>query len=363
MSAQHMQLFSHSLAVTSIMENPWATARVQRIDGAIHVVPVCRLVNNAALVVWSENRETTLRECNHQLCNVIQCRSVHFAQKGPTSTALDQSRNFISSYHPAPDAGRTTEPLTNAWEPSHTNVPPAARLFVSDGRASRTCTICCQPLLQGVKFYSCDERHDTCGQCLANYVITNWRDNCKATSGELRCCQSGCTSRPITARQFVLHVASKEALEVYIDHTNRQTAAQCFAEAHAIVLHEAPEATAAADALLQKQLQKAMSAARMCPHCKFGPIDFFGCDDLAYHHEEEADGGVYTDNSCQRCGYFAKDIASWERWDGVARKYDEPVARWSGESKTDDDDDDDTSSDDSSGFYTFHRAQYSSVSF
>jgi hypothetical protein len=161
----------------------------------------------------------------------------------------------------------------------------------------------------------------------------------------------------------VLHVASKEALEVYIDHTNRQTAAQCFAEAHAIVLQEAPEARAAADALLQKQLQKAMSAARMCPNCQFGPIDFFGCDDLAFHHEEEVDGRVYTDNSCQRCGFFAKHIASWERWDGVARTYDEPVARWTGESETDDDDDDDdTSSDDSSGSYTFHRAQYSTSS-
>jgi hypothetical protein len=197
----------------------------------------------------------------------------------------------------------------------HRRRPPPAN-------PDRTCNICFEEFAHARALYSCSELHNTCSRCLSQYILTNWRDNRKASSGELRCCQPGCTSRPLTTQEVVKFVTSKAALEVYIDHTNRQTAAQCFAEAHAIVLQE-PTAVAA-DALLQKQLQKAMSAARMCPNCQFGPIDFFGCDDLAHHHEEERNG-ARTRNSCPQCGYFSAAIQAWKRWDGVSRSFDGPV--------------------------------------
>jgi hypothetical protein len=206
---------------------------------------------------------------------------------------------------------------------SHRQRPPPAN-------PDRTCNICFEEFAHARALYSCSEMHNTCSRCLSQYILTNWRDNRKASSGELRCCQPGCTSRPLTTQEVVKFVTSKAALEVYIDHTNRQTAAQCFAEAHAIVLQEVPEARVAADALLQKQLQKAMSAARMCPNCQFGPIDFFGCDDLAHHHEEERNG-ARTRNSCPQCGYFSAAIQAWKRWDGVSRSFEGPVKHFNSE--------------------------------
>ncbi|CUG90483.1 Hypothetical protein, putative [Bodo saltans] len=187
---------------------------------------------------------------------------------------------------------------------------------------ARTCNLCYEEYSNQKTLYTCDQKHNTCSRCLAQYILTNWRDNRRASSGELRCCHAGCTSRPLTTQEVVRLVTSKAALEVYIDHTNRQTAAQCYAEAHAIVLQESTQA--AADVLLQKQLQKSMHAARMCPHCQFGPIDFFGCDDLAQHHGEERNG-ARTRNSCPQCGYFSAAIQSWQRWDGVTRDFGSPA--------------------------------------
>ncbi|CUG90485.1 Hypothetical protein, putative [Bodo saltans] len=191
-------------------------------------------------------------------------------------------------------------------------------VMVRSGR--NTCRVCWESSLQ---FYKCDEQHLTCSSCFAMYILYNWRDH-----SELRCYQPGCTSKPMSTQDVVQLVASNVvALGVYIDRTVQHATAQAFAEAHAVVLREAPEATVAADILLQKQLQKSMHAARMCPHCKLGPIDFFGCDDLAQHHGEERNG-ARIDNSCQRCGFFADHIDAWDRWDGVARYNEQPIARW-----------------------------------
>jgi hypothetical protein len=327
-----------------------------------------------------------MRECNHRAScrHALQCRFVHFTPESTTALAprplplmpsappllhavpmippvwiaasplpMPMAFQFplrsmvrtdlVPQTHDAraapPQANRavttrpTAVPALERWMPRSMTTTRERR---GDGSANRFCSLCCNPPSHEERYYSCDEGHNTCPECLANYVLSNWRDNRSVSSGELRCCQPRCTSRPITTLQFVQFVTSKAALEVFITHTVQQTAAQCFAEAHAIVVKEAPEATAAADALLQKQLQKSMSAARMCPHCQFGPIDFFGCDDLAHHHGEKVDEGARINNSCQRCGYFAVDIASWLRWDGVVRNFDEPVERWVGSDDSDD---------------------------
>ncbi|CUG90480.1 Hypothetical protein, putative [Bodo saltans] len=261
---------------------------------------------------------------------VLQQRHVH-------ALALREWYGGVRGRFPAP---HVPPPLTHVG--NRFMLSPSVMRALSQ-RPSHTCNLCYEDFLNRSMLYTCDQKHNTCSRCLTEYILKNWQDNRRVSSGELRCCHTGCTSRPLTTQEVVRLVTSKAALEVYIDHTNRQTAAQCYAEAHAIVLKEAPQATAAADTFLQKQLQKSMHAARMCPHCQFGPIDFFGCDDLAQHHGEGRNGSR-TKNSCPQCGYFSPVIHSWQRWDGVVRSFEGPVEQWSGEDgniEYDDDEDED----------------------
>ena len=63
--------------------------------------------------------------------------------------------------------------------------------------------------------------------------------------------------------------------------------------------------------LLAKQLQKSIPGARMCGRCNHGPIEHFACSDLTAHRSEG-----FTGNACQKCGWFARSINDWPKWDG-----------------------------------------------
>ena len=64
--------------------------------------------------------------------------------------------------------------------------------------------------------------------------------------------------------------------------------------------------------------------AYMCPRCGCGPIDHRACADLKSHHGERvsakgtakgtAKGRV--SNACPQCGWFSRDLADWEPWNG-----------------------------------------------
>ncbi|CUG90481.1 Hypothetical protein, putative [Bodo saltans] len=364
--------------------NASSLAAVWKRDGSVQRVAIAELLDNPALQRWREQPSITIRECIQASCpDPASCRFAHFiattyvmgpppvsaetSGHAPTFTTSTQSVPFHHTFHhvlpPPPASGA---PLLPSASTLFHQLPLEAFLrhhaaFSQSFRAAghlpmhfphgmnsfpqplpstdpeRTCNLCCEEYSNQKTLYTCDQKHNTCSRCLAQYILTNWRDNRRASSGELRCCHTGCTSRPLTTQEVVRLVTSKAALEVYIDHTNRQTAAQCYAEAHDIVLQESTQA--AADVLQQKQLQKSMNAARMCPHCQFGPIDFFGCDDLAQHHGEERNG-ARTRNSCPQCSYFSAAIQSWQRWDGVVRSVEGSVEQWSGEVDDIDDDDD-----------------------
>ncbi|CUG90484.1 Hypothetical protein, putative [Bodo saltans] len=339
---------------------------IQLVDGITHGARIASLVDNNALRQWREDPSTILHECRYgSACRQpAQCRYAHFVEPVLEAGPAPPPQVALGSLPVPPSTQAQTVPIPSAsvafampnpirspmptfldmpplgphetwtWMPPDHGAIRQAHIPQRSARWQRTvdeligCRICCD-VVPPQHVYVCDAQHQTCSLCLTAYILENWRDNRIVSGGGLRCCQPGCTSRPLTVQDVLRLVTSTAALEVYISHTMRQTAAQCFAEAHAIVLQEAPQATSAADALLHKQLQKSMHAARMCPNCQFGPIDFFGCDNLAQHHGEERNG-VRTNNSCQRCGYFTPRIDGWERWDGVARNLAEPVERWSG---------------------------------
>jgi hypothetical protein len=210
---------------------------------------------------------------------------------------------------------------------SHTSRSAAAEAMVNH-------TLCntCNNTITALEACACDKRHNVCSSCLIGHTISDWCAQIDSTGEpkELRCL---CTGKPLAVEDVVRVLAGAENLAFFIDLHCRAREVLCYRDALVTLTSEGP--SAAADALLHKQLQKLMSAARMCPHCKFGPIDFFGCDDLVRHHEQELRdaprrpaSAAVTRNGCPRCKFFASTIDGWDRWDGVPRNCSIPHAPW-----------------------------------
>ncbi|CUG90474.1 Hypothetical protein, putative [Bodo saltans] len=198
-------------------------------------------------------------------------------------------------------------------------------------QAAVTCTTCNASAPRDRR-HTCRQRHHTCSDCFTRQIYSVWQQTGNA-SGELQCMT--CTDhRPLTSDEVVRVVLDQRALVTYIDAHCRAREAQCNRDVMEIITNGPLEV--AIETLLQKQLQKSMLTARMCPHCNFRPIDFFGCSDLVRHHEQELRTGSnqrssgVTRNTCPRCNFFASRIDGWRRWDGVVRDCSAPVERWSG---------------------------------
>jgi len=60
-----------------------------------------------------------------------------------------------------------------------------------------------------------------------------------------------------------------------------------------------------------------MQDPRQCAECLFGPVDSYGCDNLAAHHGEvdASNRGGTISNACPRCGWFARRLSQWQPWD------------------------------------------------
>jgi hypothetical protein len=299
-----------------------ATAPPQRLAvrhgyGGSHVIPTAQPVSSP----HSGDHTAAIPTPYHIPRSLPATRASNGNNNMHNHITVQQRRHYGDGLGDRNEGHRLVPPSQHPFGVPH--VYPSSLLV----RGQRECSLCCTPISA---YYECEEKHTTCSSCLAQYILNNWRDSNRNASEQLRCCHQACKSRPLTTAEVVRLVTDKEALVVYIDHTVRLSEAQCYSDAHAVVLAEAPEATAAHDALFQKHLAKSLHRARMCPHCKFGPMDFFGCDDLSYHHGERREGGGQTNNACPRCGFFASDVSRWQRWDGTAQDVDAPVAQWQG---------------------------------
>ena len=54
-------------------------------------------------------------------------------------------------------------------------------------------------------------------------------------------------------------------------------------------------------------LAKYIDTAHQCPKCHLGPVEHFACGNLT--------GSGH--NKCQGCGFAAKSIKGWPKWDGT----------------------------------------------
>ena len=69
--------------------------------------------------------------------------------------------------------------------------------------------------------------------------------------------------------------------------------------------------------LLRLTIQNEMPNARMCPHCKFGPIDVDNaCDDLRTHDGQISRYGGVINNICPNCSVHFTSKKQLPLWNG-----------------------------------------------
>lgn len=185
---------------------------------------------------------------------------------------------------------------------------------------------------------SCDMGHFTCKGCFTQYVASKALalqenfDELLAREGRVYCpCRGiagGCESQPFTdivveqnAEQeaFTAHMAARARAQGQLDYEKRQLQTGCAKNRKDC---KSPDLN-----VLQKQLKSRFPNAKQCARCSFGPIDFAGCNNLRQHHGQRRGGGL-IDNSCPRCGWFARDLNSWPRWNGKLPSDDWSYTHW-----------------------------------
>lgn len=142
----------------------------------------------------------------------------------------------------------------------------------------------------------------------------------------------GCTSDAFTDRTIAKVVPNDEAYERYMACRHRVLGDKAFQEAQGALdmivnrlraAREYRERFHCANVLLAKQLQIRLGdTARQCKRCGFGPMDYFGCNDLQAHQGQiiavNADGQARAviSNACPKCGWFSPFIHEWPKWNG-----------------------------------------------
>ena len=68
--------------------------------------------------------------------------------------------------------------------------------------------------------------------------------------------------------------------------------------------------------ILEEQLKRQFPDARQCLQCGHGPVLHFACSNLSTHHGEKHGIRGKINNACVKCGWFARSVDSWPKWNG-----------------------------------------------
>lgn len=188
------------------------------------------------------------------------------------------------------------------------------------------CVVCSEEVKDTKDGVTCTCGHVLCNSCLSQFITLSW-DVAKLLQEpglpEVRCVVPKCQSDPFKEITIARRV-SEEALTLYLDVRQRHRDAATYANAQKIVTEANQNLgkrieSEAQRLLLQEQLKRQFPQAVQCPKCKYGPVDFGGCNNLAQHHGDVAGTGAIVRNTCNGCGFFAPTIEEWEKWDGIVR--------------------------------------------
>jgi hypothetical protein len=215
------------------------------------------------------------------------------------------------------------------------------------------CVIC---LEQSQPVTRCRRGHAICSPCFTSYV----QEICSAAAsteinslpaterqrfGRVHCpcagAAGGCDTAAFSDTAVASSLTDEATLARYLEMRAllpiHEATTKVYEEANATLQEELVRLRASAGSalpadpgqlLLAKMLRRNMPNARQCKQCGWGPMAFKACSDLQAHHgqvvatlvasENEADERVVKiDNSCPRCGWFARERKAWPKWDGV----------------------------------------------
>jgi len=200
---------------------------------------------------------------------------------------------------------------------------PSAAMKTPISAAGKLCCICfMEDHDADTLAVSCDNNHYMCQTCFSGWVeseseIETNPQNILLNGGRITCpCKKSddCDSLAY-ANKLIAMVVTDELYEKYLRARDYVVGKEAVAGALSKIKG------GDMDAVEQEQIRnmyctKDGYSAYMCGQCNFGPIDHGWCSNLSSHHGAEKHGGGSINNACPKCGWFAKDISGWPRWDG-----------------------------------------------
>ena len=196
-------------------------------------------------------------------------------------------------------------------------------LSANDG--VKECSICFNHVRRD-RVYVCPLSHDSiCSTCITSHLKVSTKEDTLTRQCELTCpCYDPTQKRKkhqVPLVSIAKH-AEKEAesyIRKIIETANvslRHEVAQLKAE-RLDFLRDGKITDPEKRELLRLTVQKEMPNARMCPHCKFGPIDVDdACDNLSTHDGQRNRHGGVINNICPNCGVHFTSKKQLPRWNG-----------------------------------------------
>lgn len=189
----------------------------------------------------------------------------------------------------------------------------------------RVCCIC----LTETGAVSCASGHSTCVGCLSRHARTccdlrsqGAQQSLLARRGVVPCPFADIEGQHAVACSQALRVSTlatalpaEDIDDVIVPAIEWQAEKRGHAAASGWMLQGVSKAKQEHRAA-EEMLCAALPEAYQCGRCGFGPILHRNCDDLHAHHRQRVGNGTRLSNDCPRCGWFARSIKQWPRWNG-----------------------------------------------
>jgi hypothetical protein len=174
----------------------------------------------------------------------------------------------------------------------------------------------------------CSKGHGCCSDCGAKYIIHTWSSREHAPPNPLIACFFYNCTETLKDRDIIKNVEDVRALDLFEAQQKEYQRLVAVQDLETKLQHAKTDESERL--LLQELLRGTMVDPRMCPKCKWGPVDkrhAGDCDNLVQHQGQPLDEGGAYDNTCRSCGFFSAEWTAWVPWDGIVRFVDEGMYR------------------------------------
>jgi len=180
------------------------------------------------------------------------------------------------------------------------------------------CCICFDDTIALPLRCDADPAHSMCAECAAHIVVDGASrppmelsiEESRTETYMIVCPVPGCKSHPFVQAELAAALTDDAGMQA--------VSSLAQASERLVKMLRQAETTARDDDMIRSQfaLPDGGYSAYMCGACSFGPIEHVNCHDLSAHHGERRGGSIRVNNACPACGWFARDLGQWKRWDG-----------------------------------------------